>query len=786
MKNSTLPVIGGVRLFWAEVEIVSQKKEPLYPLKLQSVLQESADRFMTGGMQLIQEPINSFGDIGASFPRESGVADAFVTGGGVAAPVAAQSQDDFVLDITVEPVMFNARKSTVGVERQSIPQASVQPIIIGEVEPKEKDAFGPVPQLTASSAMLSGQRYVPKELLGRGGMGQVWRALDCKTQGWVAVKRIHPELLQESKMQKRFQRECEILQQLQHPNIVRLLDSQVEQGFFVMELLEGQTLMAALRKRLRFSFADTILILYEVCKGLMHAHQYGLLHRDIKPSNIFFRGDKLEQVKLIDFGIAWAEQSTRYTTHQDGMLGTAYYMAPEILSGQGTPTDKVDVYSLGILTYELLTGELPVAGSSTLNEFYLELFEKEEMSTQECPQEIQSEFLRLVNNEFRELYRKAVARDPEKRCSLQVFMKGLREVYQMYSSLRKTGSARRYRDIYALLKIGKRHKAIRLLEEAKELYSKESKWFALQDTLNKEEKRLEGRAQLLRETWEEKRRQRSVRKRQSSLQALRVQWEGFAKSSPFPIWYEEHSLYRELQEPQRTLKGESAFSVGMWQYLPELFYLFAFAGVGYWAFTTYILPRVEMLSYFHHQKFPKTFWQLSPASATHSATFRKRTIVLKNSTRFKKGIQIRSKKSYAAGSGMLILEFEVTGGSEVVGTWGFWGRKGNHVSCFHVDEANKLHVFFRKNKKQVLTKKPIFYIQPEQKAHYQIRLSTGLAQFFVNRRKVAEFPRASRYLKWMFIHFHNTSSGQEQELSVKPLSFKFIDIVDAVDNLVDL
>ncbi|MDX1577829.1 MAG: protein kinase [Gemmatimonadota bacterium] len=198
-----------------------------------------------------------------------------------------------------------------------------------------------------------GERYRIDSLLDRGGMGLVFRAVDRKHGRPVAIKTIHPELGEA--LGARFEREIRITAGLQHPNVLPLLDSGVAGGihFYIMPYVEGESLKDRLDREGRLPPGEAIRIALDVAGGLEHAHARGVLHRDIKPGNILL-GEG--QVQIVDFGIARAmvELGGGELTETGFGIGTPNYMAPEQFIGEAT--SRSDVYSLGAVLYEMLTG----------------------------------------------------------------------------------------------------------------------------------------------------------------------------------------------------------------------------------------------------------------------------------------------------------------------------------------------------------------------------------------------------------------------------------------------
>jgi serine/threonine protein kinase len=213
--------------------------------------------------------------------------------------------------------------------------------------------------------------------IGSGGMGRVLKCLDTTLNRYVALKMLRPELARDEGFLERFRREALAVAKTRHPNIVQIhtIDSDAGTVFYIMEHIEGEGLDRILERRGRLPEREAVDVLRQAAEGLNHVHRAGILHRDLKPSNLI--RDPSGRVVLTDFGLAKMDfqrvnrlgpplngrARSPAETDPDRVIGTPYYIAPECLSGR-EPDVRSDLYSLGVVFYEMLTGKVPFGGDS--------------------------------------------------------------------------------------------------------------------------------------------------------------------------------------------------------------------------------------------------------------------------------------------------------------------------------------------------------------------------------------------------------------------------------------
>src|SRR6185436_11983682 len=204
-------------------------------------------------------------------------------------------------------------------------------------------------------------RFEVERLAEKGGMGSVFRARDLATGQPVALKVLHPYAMGEA---RRMLREAHALMKVRHPGIVRYVQHGTladDRPYLAMEWLDGEDLRQRMRRQ-DLRMGETIALGFRVAEALASAHASGIVHRDVKPSNIFLIGGQAAQVKLIDFGVARVPEPSRDATAHGAVIGTIAYMAPEQARGAREVTPLADIFSLGCVLFEMVTGKRAFSG----------------------------------------------------------------------------------------------------------------------------------------------------------------------------------------------------------------------------------------------------------------------------------------------------------------------------------------------------------------------------------------------------------------------------------------
>jgi serine/threonine-protein kinase len=252
---------------------------------------------------------------------------------------------------------------------------------------------------------LLNNRYQLQEPLGTGGMAQVYRARDLMLERFVAIKILRPDYSADPELQVRFRQEAKSAANLSHPNIVTVHDFGLDQGklFIVMEYVPGTNLKLMVENLGKFSPEDALPLIIQACAGLGYAHRAGLVHCDVKPHNILVTPDR--RVKVTDFGIARAIAGINPDEQNDVVWGSPLYFSPEQAAGQA-PSPASDVYSLGVVMYEMLAGRPPFIAKTaeTLARLHREMM----------PQP-PSEFNLKVTPDLEQIVMKVLAKEPAAR-----------------------------------------------------------------------------------------------------------------------------------------------------------------------------------------------------------------------------------------------------------------------------------------------------------------------------------------------------------------------------------
>lgn len=262
--------------------------------------------------------------------------------------------------------------------------------------------LAPIKKLERGS--IFAERYEVVEELGKGGMGIVYKVFDKKIKEIVALKLIKPEIDSDAKMIDRFRNEIKLARKISHRNVCRMYDlgEEGESHFITMEYVPGENLKSFIRRSEKLTIGKAISIANQVSEGLSEAHSLGVVHRDLKPQNIMI--DKKGNARIMDYGLARSLQ-TEGITGTGFIIGTPEYMSPEQVDGQETD-QRTDIYALGVILYEMVTGSLPFKGETPLS-----IAVKHKTDIPRNPREIDSQISEALSH----LILKCMEKDKEKR-----------------------------------------------------------------------------------------------------------------------------------------------------------------------------------------------------------------------------------------------------------------------------------------------------------------------------------------------------------------------------------
>lgn len=278
-------------------------------------------------------------------------------------------------------------------------------------EPKLRPRV-PMGEATRLLGKTVGGKYTIQSVIGQGGMAVVYQAFDNLIERPVVIKVMQAWLSNDERANERFKRECQLTAQLNHPNIIRVYDGGLlnnHEPYLVMEYVAGESLRRALDRHGPVPLKTAAALVIQICRGLREAHEAGIIHRDLKPDNVLVEAVKgsTQHIKILDFGIAYLVAGAHRLTQTGKLIGTPAYIAPEQLKDRKIDA-RADLYAVGVILFELLTGKVPFEGETAESILTKQLFEEPPLLSDERPEIIPGSPIELVVT-------KALAKEPDQR-----------------------------------------------------------------------------------------------------------------------------------------------------------------------------------------------------------------------------------------------------------------------------------------------------------------------------------------------------------------------------------